>query len=300
MSTTGVRHGHWQWKTSEGLRTGLRAFLSLLLFSPMNVALSGLSVLAISFLLYNIPIHPMLLSAAFLVTFSIYTLNIATDKREDTVNSPERARYFITDTRLLVAIAFGCYFAATIIGGLVSLTIIPVLCIPLTLGLLYSMGIRSVRLKDVLIGKNTTVSLSWALVASLLPAVFVVRTPVILLILSFIFVKGLINTILFDVRDIHGDSTVHVSTLPSIVGIPATRILLLGLNSLLLIWLMFAVQQTTFLFYLPVFVFCLAYGYFYIFYLARDISVPKVHYGLLLDGEWMLLLALFLLSLWIL
>jgi len=242
----------------------------------------------------------MLLSAAFLVTFSVYTLNLTTDKQEDTVNSPERAHYFFTDIRLLVTIAFGCYFAAILIGGMVSLSSIPVLCIPLIIGLLYSFHIRNVRLKDMFVGKNTTVSLSWALVASLLPAAFVVHTPIVLLILSFIFVKGLINTILFDVRDIRGDSTAHISTFPSKLGIPATRALLLGLNSLLVVWLLIAVQQTTFLFYLPVFVFCLAYGYFYIFYLTCNISVPKLYYGLLLDGEWMVLLVLFLLSLWIL
>jgi 4-hydroxybenzoate polyprenyltransferase len=278
----------------------LHAFLALLLFSPINVALSGLAVSAISFLLYGIPLHPMLLSAAFLITFSIYTFNLVTDKQEDAVNFPERAHYFVTDSRSLGFITIGCYSAAILIGGLVTPVSIPVLCIPLALGLLYSIRISGVRLKSIFIGKNATVSLSWALEASLLPAVFVVRTPAILLMFTFIFVKGFINTILFDVRDMQGDRKARVDTIPSILGMPLTRMLLLGLNSLLVVWLIFAIQQATFLFFLPVFVFCLAFGYFYIFYLARNTPVPKMHYGLLLDGEWILLLTLFLASLWLL
>ena len=116
---------------------------------------------------------------------------------------------------------------------------------------------------------------------------------------TFILIKGFINTILFDVRDMRGDLKAQVATIPSILGISSTRMLLLGLNSLLAVWLIFAVQQTTFLFFLPVFVFCLVFGYFYIFYLTSDLLVPKIHYGLLLDGEWTLLLALFLISLWL-
>ena len=300
MNTTRVCRGQWLWKISEGLRAGLHAFLAVLLFSPINVALSGLSVSAISFILNDMPLHPLLLLAAFLATFSIYTFNLVTDKQEDAVNFPERRRYFITNSLSLGLITIGCYSVALIIGWLVTPISVPVLCIPLTVGLMYSIRIHGVRLKNIFIGKNAAVSFSWALEASLLPAVFVIRTPAVLLIFTFIFFKGFINTILFDVRDMRGDLRAQVATIPSIIGISSTRTLLVGLNSMLVVWLIFAVQQTTFLFFLPVFVFCLAFGYFYIFYLTRHKPVPKMHYGLILDGEWILLLVLFLISFWLL
>ena len=300
MNTTGVGHGHWLWKTSEALRAGLHAFLSLFLFSPINVALSGMSVAALAFLLYDLPLHPVLLSSAFLVTFSIYTLNLATDRHEDALNFPERARYFVSEPRLLLAIAAACYLAALAMGGTVALGTLPVLCIPLGVGLLYSLRIGGTRLKDRFIGKNATVSLSWALEAALLPAVFAFRAPAVLLMFSLIFVKGLINTMLFDLRDVQGDRSAGVRTVPVVLGVAHTRRLLLALNTSLLVWLFFALQQPSFRLFAPVFVFCLVFGYAYILYLARERPAPKMHYGLLLDGEWMLLLVLCLLSLWLL
>lgn len=263
--------------------------------------MAGLSIAALAFLLPGLPLNPVLLFSAFLVTFSVYTLNLATDRQEDALNFPERNRYFVSDRRALLTIAAISYLAALVMGGAITLKIVPVLCIPLGMGLLYSLRIGGTRLKDLFIGKNATVSLSWALEAALLPAAFAFRTPAVLLVFFFIFVKVIINTIVCDVRDVQGDRAAGVRTVPVVLGVTTTRRLLLLLNTSLLVWLFFALQQPSFRLFAPVFVFCLAYGYFYIFYMTRrKQEVPKMHYGLLVDGEWVLLLALCLLSLWLL
>jgi len=105
---------------------------------------------------------------------------------------------------------------------------------------------------------------------------------------------GMINTILFDIRDVEGDIGAGVRTIPSIIGVKNTRNLLFAMNTLLVTWVLFAFYNSMFLIYIPIFVFCILYGYFYILYFAREAEIPKAHYGIFIDGEWIFLLMLFL------
>jgi len=88
------------------------------------------------------------------------------------MNFPERGKYYISEDKKLVLISVLFYIAALVIAGIVNLISIFALLIPLILGIFYSVRIRGFRFKDYFIGKNATVSLSWAMEASLLPAAF--------------------------------------------------------------------------------------------------------------------------------
>ncbi len=295
MNIIRAGRGSWNWAIPEYSAACLRKFISLLLFSPINVALSGFSVAFITFLLYGVDINVCLISA-FLVTFGIYNLNLLTDKKEDSLNFPEREKYYVSGRNGLILIAILSYIAALLFGSMTSPLSIIVLLIPLSFGIFYSARIRDFRLKDYFIGKNVTVSLSWAMEASLLPAVFHFNGLFVAMIFLFIFVKGMINTVLFDVRDMEGDVGAGVKTIPVKLGLKNTRILLIAMNTLLIPWILFAFYNSIFVLYIPVFVFCMLYGYFYILYFSRRAEIPKTHYGILLDGEWVFLLVLFLLA----
>jgi len=106
----------------------------------------------------------------------------------------------------------------------------------------------------------------------------------------------MVNTVLFDMRDIRGDAAAGVKTIPVKLGLRNTKFLLLAMNTLLVPWVIFAFYNSLFMIYIPVLVFCILYGYFYILYFSRKADIPKTHYGILLDGEWIFLLALFLLT----
>jgi len=295
LNTTRVGQKNWNWRTSELIAARLRALISLLLFSPINVALSGFSVAYISFLLSGVNPNACLISA-FLITFSVYNLNLLTDKKEDSLNFPEREKYYISEDKKLIFISISFYTLALFIGGFVNPLSIFALSIPLLLGIFYSVRINGFRFKDYFIGKNATVSLSWAMEASLLPAAFSFNSSVIAMIFLFIFIKGMINTILFDIRDVEGDIRAGVRTIPSILGVKNTRNLLFAMNTLLITWVLFAFYNSMFILYIPVFVFCIIYGYFYIIYFSRKREIPRTHYGVFIDGEWIFLLMLFLLT----
>ena len=295
MNTIRAGRGSWNWRASEGILVWFRKFISLLLFTPINVALSGFSVAYISFLIFGVDINISLFSA-FLVTFSIYNLNLLTDREEDSLNFPERGKYYVSGDRSIILIAAVSYIAALIFGGMTNPASIAVLLVPLMFGILYSTRIRNFRLKDCFVGKNVTVSLSWAIEASLLPAVFHFDISLVAMLFVFIFIKGMINTVLFDIRDVRGDEKAGVKTIPVKLGLRNTKILLLAMNTLLVPWAIFALYKSMFLLYVPVLIFCILYGYFYILYFSNKTGIPKTHYGILLDGEWIFLLSLFLLT----
>jgi len=295
LSTIRAGRESWSWRTSEGLLVWFRKFISLLLFTPINVALSGFSVAYISFLLFGVSTNISLFSA-FLVTFSVYNLNLLTDRKEDSLNFPEREKYYVSGNTSIILIAAVSYIVALALGGMANPMSIAVLLMPLLFGVVYSMRIRNFRLKDYFIGKNVTVSLSWAIEASFLPAVFHFNRSLVAMLFVFIFVKGMVNTVLFDMRDVVGDAAAGVKTIPVKLGLRNTKILLLAMNTLLVPWVIFAFYNSMFLLYIPVLVFCILYGYFYILYFSKKTDIPKTHYGILLDGEWIFLLALFLLT----
>jgi 4-hydroxybenzoate polyprenyltransferase len=132
------------------------------------------------------------------------------------------------------------------------------------------------------------IALSWAIGSSFLPVIYFSKGDILQIILIFyiFFLKSLVNTILFDVRDIEGDRMSGVRTIPVLLGRSKTKKLLLILNSTFVPWLIFSFYKGFFGWYLCVLVFSIIYGYWYILHFCRDgIKIGK-SMDLLVDGEW--------------
>lgn len=245
--------------------------------------MSGFGVIVFSFYLFDLFPNLLLITSFCLVTFSVYSLNTVTDFEEDAINKPNYKK-FENRKKIIVCISILSYISALIIGAIVTLKSIAVLLIPFLAGIFYSVRIKGFRLKNIFIGKNLTVSTTWALESSLLPYV-VKASEIVIFLCLFIFIKGMINTILFDMRDVKGDAKAGIKTIPVKLGRKRTFILLLILNTLL-IPLIFIdkniLQNYAILMYLIV-----IYGYIYItyFYLKPN---HKLLYSIIVDDEWVL------------
>ncbi len=218
-----------------------------------------------------------------LVTFSVYSLNIVTDLEEDAINKPNYKK-LENKKMLIVAISVISYIMALLIGAIVSLKSIIILLIPFIAGIFYSVKIKGFRLKNLFIGKNLTVSVSWALESSFLPYV-VKSSEVVVFLCLFIFIKGMINTILFDMRDVRGDAKAGIETIPVKLGRRKTFFLLLLLNTMLIPLIIMSgniVQNYIHLLYLVV-----LYGYIYIIYFYIRPN-HKLLYSIVVDDEWVL------------
>ena len=263
---------------------------SFLVSTSLFLAINGSFKVFFSGLLFNIYAFNMVI-ITFLTTFSTYGLNKLTDLKEDSINTPERAKA-IKKIELIFKISVAIsFFLSLVLGFFESILALPILLFPLLLGILYSVRLSTKipRLKDITGVKNLTIALSWAVGSTFLPLIYITnkKTLLIILVFYFFFLKSYINSIIFDIRDIEGDRMSGVRTIPVSLGREKTKILLLILNSSLLLWLL--VFRNYFMQYLYVLFFSIAYGYWYIMYFCGAGAKPGKSWDLLVDGEFILI-----------
>jgi len=237
----------------------------------------------------------ILLVAVFLSTFSVYSLNRLTDMEEDSVNNPERGAYVEGKEKILLSLCILSYAVALLLGIIVNPVSILVFLFPLIIGVLYSIEVspKLPRLKNIPGMKNFIVTLSWVVGAVFVPVVCHYQGfEVTAMIFFFIFVKIFVNAVSFDIRDIEGDKKSGVRTIPVLLGRSRTKILLLGIQSMLIVWLFIVISEGLFAHYWLIFVFSIIYGFWYIHYFSENRKLKIFSRDLFVDGEWMLMAVL--------
>ena len=261
--------------------------IPLLTISSIFIAIVGFLLPYFSFLLYEVNVNLNLLFASFFLIFAIYSLNKLTDLKEDAVNVPDRAGFIEKNKRIVTWATIISYIAAFALSLLQNPYSILIILFPFCIGAIYSIKISSFRLKDITGVKNIVVALSWTVIGTFLPLAISFRDfRVILLIFYFFFTKLFVNTVLFDVRDIEGDGQNEVKTIPVLFGRQKTKNLLLLLNSTFIPWLAVSYLAGYFHQYLFVFIFAIAYGYWYILHFCKEGLKIGKSLDLLVDGEW--------------
>lgn len=268
----------------------LDRFVSFLTISSIFIAINCLLLVYFSFMLYGIDINSDMLLSSFLLTFTVYSLDKITNIKEDSLCLQERAGFIGRHKNILTFLTGASYIVTLFLSYMRNHAALFAVLFPLLIGLVYSIKIFDFRLKDITGIKNTVVALSWAVVGTFFPlAVTFNNSILIFIVFYFIFIKLFINTTLFDVRDIEGDSMNGVRTIPVYLGLKNTRKSLLILNSTLIFWLIFLWFRGIFKRFLPVLLLAIIYGYWYILHFCRDdIKIGK-SLDLLVDGEWILI-----------
>jgi 4-hydroxybenzoate polyprenyltransferase len=175
-----------------------------------------------------------------LISFGIYLLNRFTDD-EDCFNCPEQKLLFQKKASLIAIPIFLILVAFTLLATLSLLTkwhILLIIC-----GIIYSVSIVPwlqnnriifVRLKEIVVLKNISVSLLWGITPFAIAASTGTHTQLPLLdliVVIFAFcLTTLINTTSCDVRDIEGDQIAGVRTIAAMLGRNVTGIVLLSLS----------------------------------------------------------------------
>ncbi|MCS4540571.1 MAG: UbiA family prenyltransferase, partial [Thaumarchaeota archaeon] len=118
-----------------------------------------------------------------------------------------------------------CFVLGYGLALLVSLVFFIALLVPLVLSVAYSVGskrlvplIGASRLKQKLLVKNLAISFGWSLIPFLVGLYYSELTAALLFLSPFIFMRLMVNTILFDVRDVRADGNYGVRTLPIVYG----------------------------------------------------------------------------------
>lgn len=254
------------------------------------MATSGLLKTYFSYLIFETSPNYKLLLATFLVIFAVYSINKLTDSEEDAINAPDRVKFIAKRKKTLLYLSAFSYIFAIILGFFESFWIMLVLLFPLCAGIGYSISLspKIPKLKDIFAVKSLIVALSWSIGATFLPVIGSngISNTLTILMFYFFFTKSFINTILFDVRDIKGDRLSGVKTIPVGIGKNMTKKLLLTINSTLIILILVMILSGLINSFFFILIFCLFYGYWYIFYFCNSNRINGRLLDILVDGEW--------------
>jgi len=282
-------------KLFDGFLSFSEKILSFLVFNSLFISLVCVFLTYCSFEFLNVQPNSILLIAVFLSTFSVYSLNRLTDLEEDSVNIPERGAYVKGKEKILLFLCILSYAVALLIGVIVNPVIILVFLFPLIIGVLYSIEVspKLPRLKNIPGMKNFIVTLSWVVGAVFVPLTCNYQGfgPTVMIFI-FIFIKIFVNAVSFDIRDIEGDKKSGVKTIPVLLGRSRTKLLLLGIQSMLIPWFLIAILEGFFLHYWLIFAFSIFYGFWYISYFSENRKLEAFSRDLFVDGEWILIAAL--------
>ena len=255
------------------------------------LALNGALVVVFACFLYGIEISSKVVLAAFLATFSVYCLNMGTDKKEDVINRSETAP---KKTHYYIVASAAAMFVSMAIGITISFSAFLILAAPLLIGCAYSIQItKSIpRLKEVVGVKSVVVAFSWALTGALLP-ITIQSTPAYkeVLVFFYLFAQILVNTIICDALDIRGDRVSGITTIPIALGLKNTKKLLLIINGSLVVWLLCCLFTGVFMNQISTLVFGVVYEFGIIWYFLRR-DRPRLQAELMVDGEWLPLVVL--------
>ncbi|NNL84948.1 MAG: UbiA family prenyltransferase [Myxococcales bacterium] len=179
-----------------------------------------------------------------LLIFAVYQLNRLSDVDEDERNCPEHLAAAFEHRRVIMWVSCGCGLAA----GALALSVdgwrvMPLGLLAALLAILYSGGIGALSLtpkvKRIPGVKNLVPAACWTAAAVFYPALASQHWGAdVGLAAALMFCGCLAVELLWDVRDVPGDRGSGISTIPTLIGVPRTRrllIILLGALSTVLI-----------------------------------------------------------------
>ena len=244
-------------------------------------------------MLYDIGEDFNVLLSSFFITFTVYSFDKLSNIKEDLISLPERAEFIYRYRKIISGAIIASYILAFFLSILTNPYALLTVHFPLFIGLVYSIKLLNIRFKDITGIKNIVVALSWAVVGTSFPlAISFQDVDKIIYVFYYIFIKFFINTTLFDIRDIKGDSMNGVITIPVFLGLKKSKNLLLILNSTFIPWLMFSHLQGFFQEYIFILIFSILYGYWYIWHFCGEGREIGESLDLLVDGEFIIIVFL--------
>ncbi len=266
---------------------GSAATLNVLKSSIIN-GISGWFRIYLAFFLTG-KVPDLLLCFAFsFVVYSVYILDRTLKSKEDELNRPEEKN---ADKRIVFFIAVFLFITALILE-LKKVSLFAAL-FPFAIGFLYAKGIKiggiSIRFKQGLGIKNFIVAFTWAFTITAFIYNFYGNYMQIFWLFIFFFSKSFINTVLFDCRDVEGDSAAGLITIPIYFGEQRTGKILQFLNSLFHLILVIFVLSGLVKFDIVILFYSWVAGSIYIpLFVNRTKTIFR---SLIVHGEWTYMLA---------
>jgi 4-hydroxybenzoate polyprenyltransferase len=262
----------------------LRNIFYIITISQLFIGLSGFFETYIVYSFLNHNPHLEICCVVFMMAFGTYTLDRLTESKEDLINMPYRRQFLFNYRKFFFCSALIAYVISVIVVLMVDPKMIFLLLVPLAANVIYGSKIFPgfPRLKDIPVMKNIIVAISWALMTTLLPMMSITHgfDGEMIAIFYFMLAKSFINSVLYDMRDIDGDRVSGIRTIPVMLGIKKSSLILLALNCTILLSLFYLEGMARLLS-----IALTIYGYVYIAYFGR-IQGPLT-LDFFVEGEWL-------------
>ncbi|OPY30170.1 MAG: prenyltransferase [Methanocella sp. PtaU1.Bin125] len=250
-------------------------------------------------ILLDLQIDFFALIVTYLIPLIVYSFNYQKELDKDIITNPEKVKYLKNRERIFPYL-MGLYILL-LIGLLIFLNnhgFSLFILIILVGGLLYTIVFK-VLTRTIPGFKSIYTAMVWAYAGTFCVSFFysLQFSVFYLLYFTFLFLKGLINVIFFDIKDISSDKRDNLRTFPILLGVKKTIILLHILNILSLCILLYGVYTNI----LPIYTLALSIFFVYtLYYLTKgntndNQELHKYTY-LMVDGEcifWPIVLVIF-------
>ena len=257
------------------------------------LSLGAVSIVFTSAVLLDILIAWDFLLVVYLITYTVYLYNRFKEFNEDFLTNPDRTQHvkryinripFIISCSVLIIIGILLHF-----GNFLSLVFGLLL---LLLGMLYSVCFKKLTRKIVGF-KSFYVSFIWASLVIFLAFYYSFSLNLAtFFIFFFIFLRWLINSIFFDIKDTKLDKKDYLKTLPVLLGKMKVLSYLHIINIFSIVPIIIGVFKNL----LPPYALFLLIFYFYSFYYLQKVKDEKANVHnlsyVMVDGEYLLWLTI--------
>ncbi|HLE49349.1 MAG TPA: UbiA family prenyltransferase [Patescibacteria group bacterium] len=228
---------------------------------------------------------------AYLISQLVYNIDhLKEEKIVSSQGNAERTSY-LEKTRKKQVFALMIYVALFIAFGVLSPLPVFLLSSSIVLGgILYTLKLKKM-MKEIVGLKNIYISFFWGVLSFLVPLYYFLNplNPVFISISLFIFLRWIVNSTFFDLKDIESDKKINIKTLPVVFGFTKT------INYLHLFNIFSGLALILFVYFsvLPTYTIVLLFLWIYsMFYLARakyltDKDLRSLSY-IVVDGEYIL------------
>ncbi|ELZ91927.1 prenyltransferase [Haloferax mucosum ATCC BAA-1512] len=181
------------------------------------------------------------LVVGFLITVGIYNFDKLADLDADETNYAGRTAFIAAHPKVYTALSalaiVGALGVAIYRGGLYGLGLT---LFPGVVAVFYSLPLLPIpsadRLKDIFLVNTATVALAWAVLVAFVPLAVAATEPRYIagatVAAGWFFLRSAISVEVHNVRDVAGDKENGVATLPTVVGVRRTQLLLYAMELL--------------------------------------------------------------------
>lgn len=270
----------------------VKQFLNILLqefvYGGHLISLGIPAIVSAAIILLNRDLNFILLINGYLLTFISYRYNYYWEIQGDSLTNPDRVQYLgksLKFSQFLIIIYF--FILCVFLIAFTNFKIILFSIFFLMIGILYTRRFKKIT-KRIAGFKNLYIGFSWALFMGFISLYYSFFDWILFFLFLFIFLRLLLNTIFFDIKDIEADKRDGIKTIPVILGQEKIIKFLHILNILSFMPIMVGFYLN----YFPKIALALLIFYFYSFYYIeklkdKDANIRKISY-LIVDSEYFL------------